>query len=228
MSPARNTRRRTRPRSLAALALVALSLVATATALASHLDPQKRYTPADQARARAMLLRAADLGPGTRSQANPPDPHTTCKGLDQSDLVLSGKARGKSYARGVTVYGSNAEVYATLADSKAAWRRSTTRAALRCVEELYAREYAKQGLTLQSFNRRSFPNVAQETIAFRVVLTGEAQGITVPIALDIVGLRHTRAQAGLVFGSVSPPTRAEEARLARVIAARMATAMRAG
>jgi hypothetical protein len=40
---------------------LAVVLVATGSALAARGDPQKRITPADQARAKAMLLRAADL-----------------------------------------------------------------------------------------------------------------------------------------------------------------------
>jgi hypothetical protein len=203
-----------------------IALAASAVAAASHIDPQKRLTPADQARARAMLLRAGDLGSTVRVQANAAQPHTTCKGLDQSDLVLTGEARSKSFVSGITVYSSSAVVYRTLADSRSAWRRSTTRPALVCLEELYAREYAKQGLTLESFTRRSFPLIAQGTLAFRVLLTGEAQGMTVPITIDLVVLRHSRAQVGLVFGSVSPPSRAEEARLARLTASRMAKAMR--
>jgi hypothetical protein len=91
---------------------------------------------------------------------------------------------------------------------------------------MYRSEYAKQGLTLQSFRRHSFPRIAQDAIAFRALLTGEVQGTTVPIAIDLVVLRHTRAQVALAFASMSPPTRAEEARFARLTARRMAAAMR--
>jgi hypothetical protein len=211
-------------RALAATLVVALA--AAAGAAADHLDPGKRLAPADQRRARAMLLRAADFGPGTQVQQNAARPHTTCKGLDQSDLVLTGEARSSSFVDGPTIYLSSAAVYRTVADSRSGWRRSQTPPALACLRAMYRSEYAKQGLTLQSFRRHSFPRIAQDAIAFRALLTGEVQGTTVPIAIDLVVLRHTRAQVALAFASMSPPTRAEEARFARLTARRMAAAMR--
>ena len=48
---------------LLAVALL-LPLAGTGTALADHLDPEKRIRPSDQAKARTMLLRKSDLGPG--------------------------------------------------------------------------------------------------------------------------------------------------------------------
>jgi len=53
-----------------------------------------------------------------------------------------------------------------------------------------------------------------------------AQG-TVPVYVDIVALLRSRGQATVIVGSaVVPPQKAEELRLARIVARRMATAMR--
>jgi len=211
-------------RSLLALGSI-VTLVASSTALASHLDPQKKMTAADQARVRAMLFKKADFGPGVRTQPNAAASHVTCRGLDQSDLTLTGEAESPTFIRGVSVFSSLAQVYRTLKESKEGWRRSTG-AAAKCLEDVLRREYAKQGLSLQSFRKRAFPRVGQGTVAFRAVLSGESQGLTVLFTLDVVGLLYSRAQVALVFGSLSPPTKAEEVRLARLVAGRMAKAMR--
>jgi len=47
----------------------------------------------------------------------------------------------------------------------------------------------------------------------------------VRIYLDLIALQHSRAQVAVVYGSgLSPPPAAEERRLAKVTAARMARA----
>lgn len=196
------------------------------TALANHLDPQKKITPADQARARAMLVKKADFGLGVQAIPNAAEPHVTCRGMDQSDLILTGEAQAPSFVRSGSAVSSTAEVYRTVRDSRVGWARFTGAAGARCLEEVQRREYAKQGFTLQSFRKLNFPRIGQATVAFRVILSGESQGVTVPFTLDLVALLHSRAQAGLVFGSLAAPARAEEVRLARLVAKRMATAMR--
>jgi hypothetical protein len=203
-----------------------IALVASSAALASHLDPQKKITAADQARARAMLFKKADFGPGVRTQPNAADPHLTCGGLGQSDLTLTGEADSPTFIAGVTVFGSSAAVYRTLADSIRGWGRSTRAAAAKCLEEVLGREYSKQGLTLRSFRKRAFPRIGQGIVAFRVVLSGESQGVTVPFTHDVFGLSYSRAQVAVLVGSLSPPAKAEEVRLARIVAGRMAKAMR--
>jgi hypothetical protein len=203
-----------------------VGLAAAATASASHNDPQKKLTKADNARARAMVLRPGDFGPGVQTQPNGEEPHVTCSALSESDLTVTGEADSPSFVRGFTVYGSSAVVYRTVADARTGWKRSVRPAGIRCVESMYRREYAKQGLTLESFERRSFPRVSDDVIAYRAVLTHQSQGMTGRVTLDLVGLRHTRAYAGFVVGSVVPPSKAEVLRLARMTARRMATAMR--
>lgn len=212
-------------RHLAVLGLL-LALLPVGTALANHLDPQKKIRPADQARARAMLFKQADFGSGVQTQPNAASPHVTCKGVNQSDLAVSGEAESPTFVGGVTLFTSSAQVYQTLADSNTGWRRSTGRAAARCLEMVLRREYSKQGLTLQSFRKRAFPHVGQGSVAFRVVLSGESQGVTVSFTLDVIGLLYSRAQVALGVASLAPPPKAEEVRLARIVAGRMAKAMR--
>ena len=79
-------------RRVAVVALV-VALVAAGTALAGRCDPRRKLTPADQARAAAMLLRTTDLG---RGYSPLPGPSTwtpqKCAALDESVLTLTGEA----------------------------------------------------------------------------------------------------------------------------------------
>ena len=91
-------------KSLLAAALI--GLVSTSTALAAIVDaPTVRITPADQAKARAALLRTTDFGAGwgggpiKTSQLSPPN----CPGFDpkESDLVVTGHADARYRTTGI-------------------------------------------------------------------------------------------------------------------------------
>jgi hypothetical protein len=73
---------------LAVVATVALTIVAGA--LADRGEPQTKITPADQARAVAMLPRRADFRQwdGATARPTPPASPVYCKSNDQSDLTL--------------------------------------------------------------------------------------------------------------------------------------------
>ena len=77
-----------------------------------------------------------------------------------------------------------------------------------------------------SFRRIPFPNVAERTAAYRLRLSAEMQGTTVPLVLDLVALRQARAQVSTFFTGLSAIPRSEQVLLARVVAERMARAMR--
>ena len=73
-------------RRVLVLALL-LGLVVTGAALAGRGDPQKRIVPADQARAKAMLLRKSDSAVPYRVTRLPDTGDFYCKALDESDLT---------------------------------------------------------------------------------------------------------------------------------------------
>ena len=88
------------------LAAALIGLVSTSTALAAIVDaPTVRITPADQAKARAALLRTTDFGAGwgggpiKTSQLSPPN----CPGFDpkESDLVVTGHADARYTTAGI-------------------------------------------------------------------------------------------------------------------------------
>ena len=215
-------------RSCLLAGLIAAALVVGASAaLAAHGDAQKKLTPADSARARSMLLRKADLGPGFKaSTGSSDDPHLYCKALDESDLTLTGDAASPDFERGLMFISSAAQVYESVADARASWRRGTSSAGERCARDLLRREWAKDGIRLVSMRRVAFPRVSSRTVAYRLKLSAESQGVTIPFEFDLVVLMHSRAHVNLFFGSglVAVP-REDELRLARLTASRMAKAM---
>lgn len=216
-------------RRLVAVSLLA-SLVAAGIASANHQDPQKKLTKADNARARAMLLKRTDLAPGFRAQqAGGEDPHNNCSAsVSESDLTLTGEAEGPQFALGVTFVGSASQVYESVADAATSWRRSTSAAGTKCATALLRREFAKQGIRLVSVRKIAFPRVysSDRTVAYRVKLSATSPQGTVSVFLDLVGLMRTRAHATVIVGSaLVAPERAYELDLAQIVAGRMAKAM---
>ena len=204
-------------------------LVVAGTAAAIHQDPKKKLTKVDTARARAMLVKKTDLPAEfvVRPESGD-DPHINCPAaVSGSDLTLTGEADGQVFALGVVFVESATQVYETVIDADASWRRSTSTAGTACVSTLLRREYEKQGIRLVSLRKIAFPRVAQRTAAYRVKTSVTSAQRPVLIYIDLVALMHSRAHATVLVGSalVAPP-RAEEVRLTRIVAGRMAKAMR--
>ena len=213
-------------RVLAVVALV--GLVASSVAFAGGGEPKKRINPADQARARAMLLRTTDL-PGFKAERSTSggDIAFDCAALDESDLTITGLADSPEFSAGLVFASSEAQVYESVADGATAWRRDTSAAGTRCLRSTLRREFAKEELTLRSFRRFAFPQVSQRAAAYRLALVGRAQGTSVQVFFDVVVLLQSRAEVFFSVGSaLTPPGKSVDIRLARVLAARMKTAMR--
>lgn len=209
--------------------MVALALVVgTGTALGARGDPQKELTPADNARARSMLLKKSDLAPGFKGNpaSSADDPDFYCKALDESDLTLTGDAESPNFERGLVYVASTAQVYKTVADASASWRRGTSTAGERCARDILRRGFATQGIRLESFRRVSFPKIADRTAAWRIDLSAKSQGMTVPLAMDLVALMHARAHVTVLFVGLEAIPRSEQLPLVRLVAQRMAKAMR--
>ena len=177
-----------------------------------------------------MLLRKADVGPGFKASKPSDDEFDFyCEALDASDLVLTGEAESLDFekeneARYLSA-GSGSEVYETKAQSAESWRRGTSVAGMKCMEAGF-RKLAKEigrGTTFASLRKVAFPRIAPDTAAFRVVF----KVVTTPMIMDSVVMRNGRAQAWtLVFGVPSAYPSAEQERLSRIVAERMAKAMR--
>ena len=214
------------------LLVCAVGLVATGSALADHQDPQKRITAADQARGRAMLVKRSDLTAGFRREApsNEPDPHIDCpSSVSEADLTQTGDVEGPGFTRGLVTLTSAAQLYESVADASASWRRNTSAAGIECLRDLARREFATGDLRFVSLRKISFPRVAQRTVAFRIVLSGKVQQQTIKVYGDVVVLMHSRAHAQVTaITPLQPFPRADLVALARVVSGRMARAMRGG
>ena len=205
--------------------VVVLALLGAGAALGG--PPQERITAADQARARAMLLRKSDVGLGFRASPPGPEGDTSCKALDESDLTVTGEARSPNFVSGLVTVASNTDVYESVADANASWKRGTSAGGLKCLRDTVRREYAKRGLRLLALRKTSFPAVAPKTVAFHVAFSGQAQGLEIRAYVDLVALQQSRAQTSLAFASaIDPLEQPEQVRLARIVASRMARAMR--
>src|SRR5438034_5394370 len=110
-----------------ALALGAASLCAGA-ALAERGREQIRFNAADQAAARATVLRRSDLNPSsgwTGGRVKPDlSPGPICRNYNpkQSDLVLTGAAQS-SYRRGPVVIANEVQVMKTRRMVRLDWQR---------------------------------------------------------------------------------------------------------
>lgn len=211
------------------LAVAVLGLLAAAVAQADHLDPQERFTRADQARARAMLLKRVDVAPSATQRPAGPPSHATCRALDESDLVHTGEAWSPEFGLGgVITFSSVAQVYRSAAQSATSWSRVTGAAGTACLRAEFRRGFERQaGVTLESFRSIPFPRIAQRTKAYRMVVSARLQGQTVRIYVDVIYFMHTRAQAGIFITSpIVVPHQKAEVRIARIVGGRMAKAMR--
>ena len=104
---------------------VALGLVFVQAALAADKQPI-RFNASDQAAAKAVTLKAADLGPGWKGGVTKADltPTTTCA-MKVSDLVLTGAAKSEFTAPGVAVGSGEHQVLQSAAPVSAESRRRT-------------------------------------------------------------------------------------------------------
>lgn len=204
--------------------VLALALTCTGAALAARGDPQERFTKADQARAKAMLLRRADFGPTfAASPSTPTASDFYCRALDESDLTVTGKAESPRFSGSAAFVTSTAYVYESVADANASWRRGTSAAGEQCLREGLRRELRGTSVELRSFRKLAFPRLGGRSVAYRAVAV--QQGVR--IYLDLLAIQQARAQAAVILGSgLVPPPRSVELQLGRLVAARMAKAMR--
>jgi hypothetical protein len=205
------------------LASVAVLLGAGA-AIAGRYDPHRAIRAADQERARAMLLRQEDLGAGFARQPGGSlvTMPITCKALDESDLTLTAEAGSHLWLKNSMFVFAATRVYASAADANASWRRQTSPAGLKCANTATKNQLGgKASVGLVPY---SFPRLAPRTAAFRATLASSHGHKAYE---DVIALQHSRGQAFFVVGSAGGHvTRALELRLARIVAARQAKAMR--
>jgi hypothetical protein len=201
-------------------------LVVTTGAAAEGPGRQKvELNAADQAAARAVVLRRSDLGPGWTGGRVKPDltSQVSCASYHPkvSDLVVTGASESQFRGTGI-VLANEVEVFRTAAMVERDWRRSIVPAAVPCLRRTLTKGLGTQAKVL-SFGRIPFPKVGTHSAAFRGIVAVSALGQTVRVLLDIVLVGKGRTEISLDATAPAAAARAvssAERRLARTLAAR--------
>jgi len=212
--------------------VLAASCAALATAAAVSAGDgnyQIRFNAADQAAARAVVIRRSDLGSsGWQGGLMKPSVSALSSGLScpnyhpkLSDLVITGAA-GSRYQRSAFEFDSVSEVLKTRRMVALDWRRSVlVPGALPCLRRQMTNGLGSSA-KLVSFRKLSFPHVSY-TALFRGVITAQASGQTVRILVDLLLLGQSRTEVTLnVAGPAGAASAisAAERRLARTLISR--------
>jgi hypothetical protein len=203
--------------------LAALAAAGSASADRIKVALQDR----DQALARSIALKRADIGVGSpwKGGATKPDLSNDlgCKSYDpkQSDLVVTGAAASSLEGPGLKLE-SHVQILKTPRMVQLDWQRTVTAApVLPC---LRAQAPNTPQVKLVSLGPVDFPAVARNTICLRAVLdvTTTASG-TVRVMVDTVAIGKGRTEITLTTTtrwSVRAAVRPLEVRLARLLASR--------
>jgi hypothetical protein len=215
---------------------VLLALTAAQAAAAADGEPRKALTEKGNSTARSIVLKPADLSPGFTQRKRPDDDlpaGVRCGALDESDLTITGEAESPDFwlsQPGIYVtVGSTANVYRTLQDATASWKRGTSSKTATCFADIVRLGAPRgQNVKIVSAKRLSFPKVAPKTAAFRVVATLTLSGNQrVRAYIDAIILQNGRVQSGVVFTSLGRPVaQTDEVGLAALVAGRLASANR--
>ena len=202
---------------------MAIAAFLAAPALAARGDPHRAISAADQAKVRSMLLRSSDLVAGfkaSRPADDGSDPY--CKALDESDLTLTGDSESPDFTAAGTLVSSTAQLYRTVADANASWRRGTSAAGVRCLRAGMRAALKEENGRLTSLRKLTFPKLAADrAVEFRAV----ARIGKVRLHFDFVILQRLRAQAALLVSSDATLPRSQSVALAGTIAGRMRRAL---
>jgi hypothetical protein len=215
---------------LSVVTAIACLFATSAVALADNGNRQKiRFNAADQAAARAAVLRRSDLGSGAdwRGGAKKPDLTKTdpCPNYNpkQSDLVLTGIAETQ-FTQGILSFDSEVQVLETPRMVQLDWRRSVLApGVLPCLRSTTTKALPA-GATVVSIKRLPFPHVARYTAAFRLITDVHAPSGTVRLFVDLVLFGSGRTESSLTTSapySARVPVKAAEIRLAKILAARV-------
>jgi hypothetical protein len=186
--------------SIRTIACVAgLGLMVVQAALAAEKQPI-RFNAADQAAAKAVTVKAADLGPAWKGGATKPDltPEKDCS-FKNSDLVLTGAAKSvfKMEAAGASIT-SESNVLQTPAMVTAEWRRSFGSSRyMACARKVVMNPDAAK-VTFVSFKKIAFPKLARYSARYRMVADYGDAGNSVRVLVDIVVLGQGRTEISLI------------------------------
>ena len=173
--------------------VVGLGLMFVQAALAADKQPI-RFNAADQAAAKAVTLKAADLGPGWKGGPKKPDLSQDDKCVTKvSDLVITGAASSKFQGPGVSVT-TESEVLQSPSMVASDWQRSVGNAGVMACIRSELMKSDEAGVTMVSFKRVAFPTLAHYAARFRTVLDYDQSGSPVRAVIDMVVIGKGRTE----------------------------------
>ena len=200
---------------------VGLGLVIVQAALAGETQPT-RFNASDQATAKAMTLKATDLGPGWKGGATRPDLTVDNRcGMKRSDLVLTGAASSKFTTPGALV-SSESNVLQSPGMVTSEWRRSFGNVGFMACAGRLVTESAQ--MKIVSFKKRAFPKLATYAVRYRMLADYGAAGSSTRILVDVIYLGKGRSEVALSVTTAYAQrvqTDAAERRLAQLLVRRM-------
>jgi hypothetical protein len=208
-----------------ASAMVALTIAAAVSAGGGE---QIRFNAADQAAARAVVIRRADLGSsGWQGGRVKPDLSggPTCPNYHPkvSDLVITGAAKA-DFRRSGFEFASQVQVLKTRRMVALDWRRSVLApGVVSCLRRTLANGLGSTAKVI-SFAKLPFPHLSTYSALFRGVISVRAQGQTVRVLTDIVLVGRSRTEINLTIAgpaAAKSGISAAERRLARALLARV-------
>ena len=212
------------------VAVLTAGVASVAGAAADPKDEQKRLTPADMALAKRAVVTLADVRAAFSgkfaSEAPGKDDESTCKAQpDLSDLTITGEANGRDFSSDALFIGSEADVYESLADAKAAFKRGTPpRVVLPCFHQAsIAESDDKFKITRVSASKAPAPRLGDASVRYRFVyrLTERASGNSIRTYWDVhLVLKGRTALSVVVTGLGAAPSPAGVRSLAARVADR--------
>lgn len=176
--------------------VVGLGFVLAQAALAAETRPMK-FNAADQAAAKAVTLKAADLGSGWTGGAKKPNlaPDSLCP-MKVSDLVLTGAARSE-FESDAAMVTSESNILQSPAMVAAEWRRSVGNSGfmVACARKEVAEE---PNVRFVSFKKLAFPKLTQFSVRYRMVANFGEAGSRVHALVDVISLGQGRTEISIV------------------------------
>jgi hypothetical protein len=222
------TRPRSVPRRLRVVILAAVLLGSAGIALAAGGE-QIKLNAADQAAARAAVIRRADLGTASGWTGGPAKPNLspapTCPNFHpkQSDLVLTGAAEADFRNTSGLEFDSEVQVFGTARMVTLDWQRTVLSPnAIPCLRSHIVKGLGS-GSKLVSFTRIVLPRLATYTTGFRVVIDVTSKKGTTSVMLEPVLIGTGRTEITLTAiapTSAQASVSAAAVRLARLLVLR--------
>jgi hypothetical protein len=210
-----------------ATGVVGVALAASSLAVAGDGKEQVKLTAADQAAAKAVVLRRADLGSnGWEGGPTKPDLSSglSCPNFHPkvSDLVITGAGQANFHRSGL-VLGNLVVILRTRRMVAVDWERSfLARGAIPCLRRTMSDALGSSG-KLVSFEKLAFPHLTQRTVLYRAVISVTAGGKAVRVITDLVFVAKSRTEITLNVAAPASGARAvsaAERRLARLLVTR--------